>query len=305
MMRIVPARRLPMTLNLLSEFSLRTLTSSSFPLIVQEGCANGTVRPPLSPHPQAKLKHILENDRCLFNGISIAEVTLPSNATLQQLAEYEGSDTITNEEHLQVLVNRGTFRMLSSSDDPADKFLVYTPNTLPYNPSAPLRNAVPYIPLQFTPSGVGMDPILPKEYVNPSVERFVNNINSTVTTSLLEEQRLIREQLNLDHIQTELHHLGSVIEDDMISLSPDAEALIHQFSEDYGIPVPEGLPPRSLKEIYQLPHKKNGKEEESEEKEERKKSERGNKANLDISKLLRVESTRNMSDVAMGEGRDL
>ena len=185
--------------------------------------------------------------------------------------------------------------------------MVYTPNTLPYNPSAPFRNALPYIPLQFAPTGVAIDPVIPKEFMNPCVERFVNTINETLTPGLLEEQRLIREQLHLDHIQSELQHLGSVVEDDTIALTPDAEQLIREFSEESGITVPEGLPPCSLKEIYQLPHKKNAEEKEKEKEKERelKKNEKGGAASLDISKLLGVESTKEMSDVGVREGSEV
>ena len=295
MMRLVPVRHSSMTRNLLSEhrFSLPT-NLPSFPRIVQEGCANGTVGRLITPHPQDKLKHILENDRCLFNGITITDVSLPSTATLQQLTEYEANEHRSNAEDLQIRINRGRFRMLSSSNVPADKFLVYTPNTLPYNPTAPFRNALPYMPLQFSATGVAIDPVIPKELVNPGVERFVSTINETLTPGLLEEQRLIREQLHLDHIQSELQHLGSVVEDDTIALAPDAEQMIREFSEESGIAVPEGLPPCSLKEIYQLPHKKN-------EEKEGKKSEKGGSTSLDISKLLKVESTKGMSDVSVTE----
>ena len=122
---------------------------------------------------------------------------------------------------------------------------------------------------------------------------------------LLEEQRLIREQLHLDHIQSELQHLGSVVEDDTIALTPDAEPLIREFSEESGIAVPEGLLPCSLKEIYQLPHKKNAEEKEKEKERELKKNEKGGAASLDISKLLGVESTKEMSDVGVREGSEV
>lgn len=191
-------------------------------------------------------------------------------------------------------MDRGQFRQLSSSDDPADKFLVYTPNTLPYNPSAPLRNTVPYIPLKFTEKGVSIDPIIPDEYINPSVRRFLDNISSMLTPEQIAEQNLIREQLGLDHIRSELCHLGSVVEDDAISLSSDAEDMMKQFSAEFNISLPAGLPPRSLKEIYQLPHKGKGGDEDEE---IGKKEKRDVPASdLNIGKLLGVESTRNLND---------
>ena len=177
-----------------------------FPQIVQRACADGT----------PTIQKILANDRCLFNGITITEVKLPkSPASLEELSQYEASEHITNEQQLKIMMDRGQFRQLSSSDDPADKFLVYTPNTLPYNPSAPLRNTVPYIPLQFTEKGVSIDPIIPDEYINPSVKRFLDNISNMLTPEQISEQQMIREQLGLDHIRSELCHLGSVVEDDV------------------------------------------------------------------------------------------
>ena len=179
---------------------------SSFPQIVQRACADGTTT----------IQKILANDRCLFNGITITEVKFPKTPiSLDELAKYEASDDTTSEEQLRILLDRGQFRQLSSSDDPADKFLVYTPNTLPYNPSAPLRNTVPFIPLQFTEKGVSIDPIIPDNYVNPSVKRFLDNISNMLTPEQIAEQKLIREQLRLDHIRSELCHLGSVVEDDV------------------------------------------------------------------------------------------
>ncbi len=179
---------------------------SRFPQIVQRACADGT----------PTIQKILANDRCLFNGITITEVKLPkSPASLEELSQYEASEHITNEQQLKIMMDRGQFRQLSSSDDPADKFLVYTPNTLPYNPSAPLRNTVPYIPLQFTEKGVSIDPIIPDEYINPSVKRFLDNISNMLTPEQISEQQMIREQLGLDHIRSELCHLGSVVEDDV------------------------------------------------------------------------------------------
>ena len=39
---------------------------------------------------------------------------------------------------------------------------------------------------------------------------------------------------------------------------------MEKFSKKFNIPIPDGLPPCSLKEIYQLPHKGKGKEMEDE-----------------------------------------
>lgn len=181
----------------------------SFPQIVQRACRDGT----------DTIQRILENDRCLFNGISISDVHLDNTqATQEELIQIEASETISNAQHLKVLADRGQFRQLSSSDDPADKFLVYTPNTLPYNPSAPLRNTVPYIPLRFTQGRVEVDPVIPPQYVNPSVEKFLDTISRMQTPELIRERELIRQELGLEHIRAELNHLGSVVEDDVGAL---------------------------------------------------------------------------------------
>ncbi len=80
-----------------------------------------------------------------------------------------------------------------------------------------------------------------------------------------------------------------------------------QFSEEFNISLPAGLPPRSLKEIYQLPHKGKGGDEDDESVKKDKKDAPVSvseivlceKQDLDISNLLGVESTKNMSDVMM------
>lgn len=182
------------------------LTFSRFPQFVQEGCADGS----------KNLQRILQNDRCLFSGIKQQEVTLPQKASsFEELVQYESQDNLTNEQLLKIMNNRGKFRLLSSSSEEGDKFLVYTPNTLPYNPSAPLRNTVPFIPLSFSDNGIAIDPVINSEYINPSVSTFINNINSTLTEEQKQEHNMIREELQLDHIRSELNHLGSVEEDDV------------------------------------------------------------------------------------------
>lgn len=45
---------------------------------------------------------------------------------------------------------------------------------------------------------------------------------------------------------------------------------MREFSEEFHIALPPGLPPRSLKEIYQLPHKGKNEEEEDGGKKEKK-----------------------------------
>lgn len=222
-------------------------------------------------------------------------------APLSELLHIETLEHPTNAQQLSVLLDRGTFRRLSSSDNPADRFLVYTPKTLPYNPSAPLRNTVPYIPLRFSAAGVEIDPVLPPEFVNPSVSKFVRTFNQKLSPAqkaeLRAEQQLIREQLGLERIQAELSHIGSVVEDDCLSLSSDAEDMMQAFARDFDIAVPPGMPPRSLKEIHQLPHKgKNYREGEEEAREERAEGAGGEEKAFSICELLQTKPTMELSD---------
>ena len=222
-------------------------------------------------------------------------------APLSELLHIETLEHPTNAQQLSVLLDRGTFRRLSSSDNPADRFLVYTPKTLPYNPSAPLRNTVPYIPLRFSAAGVEIDPVLPPEFVNPSVSKFVRTFNQKLSPAqkaeLRAEQQLIREQLGLERIQAELSHIGSVVEDDCLSLSSHAEHMMRAFARDFDIAVPPGMPPRSLKEIHQLPHKgKNYREGEEEAREERAEGAGGEEKAFSICELLQTKPTMELSD---------
>lgn len=223
---------------------------TSFPQIVERACSNGSDR----------IKTILEHDSCLFRPIEVREVHFNNPpATQRELEEIEAKAHPTNAERFKILQHRGTFRELSTSPNPADRFLVYTPNTLPYNESAPLRNTLPYIPLVFDEDGgVSVDPLLPNEYVNPGVKSFLENLTAMQTQEILDEQDMIREKLELEFLRSELNYLGSVMEDDAIELPENAREMMEEFSRDFKIPLPSGLPPRSLKEIYQLPHKGKG-----------------------------------------------
>ena len=75
--------------------------------------------------------------------------------------------------------------------------------------------------------------------------------------------------------------------------------MMEKFSKKFNIPIPDGLPPCSLKEIYQLPHKGKGKENEDEEKEDKKKKTptSGNPSQFNIADILNVSPTDNMTDV--------
>lgn len=175
-----------------------------------------------------RIQEILQQDRCLFHGIEIEDVSIPLRKdSINTLAEIEALEHPTNEQLLRVMNDRGTFRSLSSCSDKKDSMLVYTPNTLPYNKSAPLRNTVPYIPLDFNEKGVSISPVLPEETFNPSVVEFVKNRNAALTEEQLQEYALIRKELKLDTIRSELNHLGSVIEDDVKHICTVSHRLSH------------------------------------------------------------------------------
>ena len=74
---------------------------------------------------------------------------------------------------------------------------------------------MPYIPLRFTQGRVEVDPVIPPQFVNPSVEKFLDTISRMQTPDLIRERELIRQELGLEHIRSELNHLGSVVEDDV------------------------------------------------------------------------------------------
>ena len=75
--------------------------------------------------------------------------------------------------------------------------------------------------------------------------------------------------------------------------------MLKNYCEEFQIDPLEGLPPCSLKEIYQLPHKGKGKE--SEEVKEDKKKKGVNEIKFDVSSILQVKSTKYMSDVCEKE----
>ena len=65
---------------------------------MQRACRNGT----------DTIQRILENDRCLFNGISISDVHLDNTqASQEELIQIEASESVSNSQHLKVLADRG------------------------------------------------------------------------------------------------------------------------------------------------------------------------------------------------------
>lgn len=73
----------------------------------------------------------------------------------------------------------------------------------------------------------------------------------------IEEMRFIKEGLKFDTNMKNLMMLGSVLEDDAISLSSDEEMDPRPTREETDEYIPH-YPPRTLKEIYSLPHKNRG-----------------------------------------------
>lgn len=142
-------------------------------------------------------------------------------------------------------------------DNKEKGFLYYSPNSLPYNVTAPLRNTVPYIPIEITDEGVWVSSIIPKEYVNEDIRRYVDEVNASRTREDVDEMEFIKEGLGLDNISRNLMMLGSVLDDDAISLSSEEEEEDTTKPVDKDTYVPH-YPPRTLKEIYSLPHKNRG-----------------------------------------------
>ena len=74
--------------------------------------------------------------------------------------------------------------------------------------------------------------------------------------------KLIKEKLQLKNVTENLMMLGSVLDDDKLSLSSDDEDdLPPQFNYSVDVKSKEYVPhypPKTLKEIYSLPHKNRG-----------------------------------------------
>lgn len=127
--------------------------------------------------------------------------------------------------------------------------MYYNPSSLPYNPTAPLRNTIPYVPLEIGEDSVRLSHLVPAEYVNKDLRAFISETNSRRTPAAAAETRFLKESLGLETIHRNLMVLGSVLEDDALSLSSDGEqgdVLLEGGSASH-------YPPRTLKEIYSLP----------------------------------------------------
>ena len=144
-------------------------------------------------------------------------------------------------------------------------YLYYNPGSLPFNPATPLRNTIPFIPLDIDEQGVRLNPSIPQQYVNKDIRRYIQEVDAQWTPEKAEEMKFIKETLGLDTIAKNMMLLGSVLEDDAISLSSDDEDLLvdDEFKQVVTDVVDSGefkphYPPRTLREIYSLPHKNRG-----------------------------------------------
>lgn len=192
-------------------------------------------------------------------------------ATEEEMNENEPFPCTTLESSLQRLINHGTFKYVHrifhwiiihsiAKENKEEGYLYYNPNSLPYNPTAPLRNTVPYIPIDITDDHIQLSSLVPPEYVHHDIRKYIEQVNNQRTPEDVEEMKFIREGLGLDSVTKNLMMLGSVLDDDAISLSSDDDIEVppkgsgESDSEEY---IPH-YPPRTLKEIYSLPHKNRG-----------------------------------------------
>ena len=166
----------------------------------------------------------------------------------------------TGHSNLFIVLFGKEFHLANASKE--DGYLYYNPASLPYNPTAPLRNSIPYIPLEIDEKGVRISNVIPPEYINRHIRDYVEEVNRNYTENDLQEIRLIQENLKLSTISKNLMMLGSVLEDDAISLSSEDETPDEEMkrltadisTEEYQ----PHYPPRTLREIYSLPHKNRG-----------------------------------------------
>lgn len=116
---------------------------------------------------------------------------------------------------------------------------------------------MPYIPIEINENGVHVSSIINPDYVNYNLRSYIEGVNDQRTAEEVEEIKFIKEQLAFSDITKNLMMLGSVLEDDAISLSSDEEVELPKSPSDSDEYIPH-YPPRTLKEIYSLPHKNRG-----------------------------------------------
>ena len=73
--------------------------------------------------------------------------------------------------------------------------------------------------------GVRISNVIPAKYVNRHIREYVERVNASRTPQDVEEMQQIKSSLQLPTIAKNLMMLGSVLEDDMISLSSDDETV--------------------------------------------------------------------------------
>ena len=137
-------------------------------------------------------------------------------------------------------------------------YIYYSPHTLPYNSSAPLRNCVPYLPIEFSPDGIHISDIISSEYINRDLRTYIEQRNQQRTQDDIEEIEFIKRGNNIDTIMTNLMKLGSILEDDEISISDDEDGETGEGEEETEGEYKPHYPPKTLKQIYSLPHKNRG-----------------------------------------------
>lgn len=142
-------------------------------------------------------------------------------------------------------------------------YLYYNPSSLPYNATTPLRNSIPYLPIEVDAKGVRISNVIPAKYVNRHIREYVERVNASRTPEDVEEMQQIKSSLQLPTIAKNLMMLGSVLEDDMISLSSDDETILDDELKQIAVDLASEeyqphYPPRTLREIYSLPHKNRG-----------------------------------------------
>ncbi|CBK23663.2 uncharacterized protein [Blastocystis hominis] len=164
---------------------------------------------------------------------------------------------------LQRLLNHGTFKLVHSNLSNDEGYLYYNPSSLPYNATTPLRNSIPYLPIEVDAKGVRISNVIPAKYVNRHIREYVERVNASRTPQDVEEMQQIKSSLQLPTIAKNLMMLGSVLEDDMISLSSDDETVLDDELKQIAVDLASEeyqphYPPRTLREIYSLPHKNRG-----------------------------------------------
>ena len=87
-------------------------------------------------------------------------------------------------------------------------YLYYNPGSLPFNPATPLRNTIPFIPLEIDEQGVRLSPSIPQQYINKDIRQYIQEVDSRWTPEKAEEMKFIKETLELDTIAKNMKKLS-------------------------------------------------------------------------------------------------